>query len=94
LNIPDEYEFMDLKLIEVLTQRLGSFFISKRQSNHIFFLARGCVMMRQPKTMKEDTHDKVTDRSIPFSQNPAALESPCRDLAEKWKESSGILQAV
>lgn len=29
LNIPDEYEFMDLKLIEVLTQRLGSFFIIK-----------------------------------------------------------------
>jgi hypothetical protein len=50
---------------------------SKRQGNHIFFLARGCVMMRQPKTMKEDAHDKVTDRSIPFSQNPAALESPC-----------------
>jgi carbamoyltransferase len=51
--------------------------VGKRQGNHIFFLARGCVMMRQPKTMKEDAHDKVTDRSIPFSQNPAALESPC-----------------
>lgn len=29
LNIPDEYEFMDPELIEVLKQRIGSFFTMK-----------------------------------------------------------------
>jgi hypothetical protein len=64
--------------------------IRKRQSNHIFFLACGCVTMGQPEKIKEDAHGKVTNRTAQPVQYPATLESADRGSETKWTESGRI----
>jgi hypothetical protein len=61
--------------------------------NHIFFSASVHVMMRQPKTIKEDAHDK-TNRPEQATLQPATLAGTCKGLETEWTEPGRVQQAA